>query len=309
MDFLPTVIDAALRAGDAILRIYERDFDVARKADESPLTEADKAAHHIIVDALADTGLPVLSEESEEVSYEKRRSWSRFWRVDPLDGTKEFIKKNGEFTVNIALIENGRPVLGVVYAPVLQTVYYGVQADNGEHGAWRADNCAGKPVSEIFNSAISLPLSSDLCPPSSDLRVVASRSHCNEETKTFIADLEEAYGAVELVSSGSSLKLCMAAEGSADIYPRIAPTMEWDTAAAQAVVEAAGGRVVKYDAAVPAATYLTHDAGSRERSDCNGEGSSRHAPCAMPHAPCPVLHALCYNKPDLLNPHFVVSRM
>jgi 3'(2'), 5'-bisphosphate nucleotidase len=187
--------------------------------------------------------------------------------------------------------------MGVVYAPVLRTIYYGSQAeDRGQKtdgGAWKATDCAGKSVDEIFSSAVSLPLSSVLRPPSSAIRIVASRSHCNGETKAFIADLEAKHGAVELVSSGSSLKLCMVAEGSADVYPRIAPTMEWDTAAAQAVVEAAGGAVVRYDSSVPAESYLTQSAGC--------VGHSEETPCAM-------LHALSYNKENLLNPFFVVSR-
>ncbi len=269
--YLNDCVDAALRAGGAILEIYKRDFEVEFKADESPLTEADKAAHHIIVDALEDTGIPILSEESKAIAYEERKEWAKYWLVDPLDGTKEFIKKNGEFTVNIALIDNGRPVMGVVYAPVLQTIYYGLLPENGEKrtedGAWKATDCADKSVDEILSSSSSLPLSSDFCPPSSAIRVVASRSHLNEETEAFIAELEKE-GRVELVSSGSSLKLCLVAEGSADIYPRIAPTMEWDTAAAQAVVEASGATVVQYGTDEP----------------------------------------LIYNKENLLNPFFVVSR-
>ncbi len=306
MGFLSIVIDAALRAGDAILHIYGRDFDVEYKADDSPLTEADKAAHHIIVDALADTGLPVLSEESKAVSYEDRKDWPRFWLVDPLDGTKEFIKKNGEFTVNIALIENGHPILGVVYAPVLQTVYYGLKQEDGgqrtEDGAWKVTDCANKTVDEILASAVLLSTFhfAQSAPREAPLRVVASRSHCNDETKAFIADLEKTHGAVELVSSGSSLKLCMVAEGVADIYPRIAPTMEWDTAAAQAVVEASGGRVVQYDAAVPAASYLC------EKLDI--ESRMSHSTSHLPHSTEFLLRPLAYNKGDLLNPFFVVSR-
>lgn len=293
---LKTAVDAALRAGGAIMQIYARDFDVEFKADESPLTEADKAAHHIICDALEDTGLPVLSEESRAIAYEERQGWRKYWLVDPLDGTKEFIKKNGEFTVNIALIDSGRPVLGVVFAPVLKTLYIGVVG----RGAFRAsgddlfqtlERTASGP-DDVFQmlekSCESLPLSSDLCPQSSVTRVVASRSHCNDETRAFIAALEET-GPVELVSSGSSLKLCLVAEGSADVYPRIAPTMEWDTAAAQAVVEAAGGRVVKYAAAVPVASYLC------------GKLDVEHG---MPQS----TEALSYNKADLLNPFFVVFR-
>jgi 3'(2'), 5'-bisphosphate nucleotidase len=246
--------------------VYQRDFTVEYKDDRSPLTEADKAAHEIICAGLKQTGLPVLSEESKTVPYELRKDWGRFWLVDPLDGTKEFIKKNGEFTVNIALIDAGRPVLGVVYAPVLQTIYYGLQAEGMEHGAWKADDCAGKSVDEIFESAVALPLKSAIGNRQSPIRVVASRSHMNPETETFIAALEK-QGRVELVSSGSSLKLCMVAEGRADVYPRIAPTMEWDTAAAQAVVEASGGTVMQYGTKEP----------------------------------------LRYNKENLLNPFFVVS--
>ncbi len=300
---LKRCIDAALRAGGAILEIYKRDFEVEFKADESPLTEADKAAHYIIVDALEDTGIPILSEESKAVPFEERKAWTKYWLVDPLDGTKEFIKKNGEFTVNIALIENGRPVMGVVYAPVLKTIYYGFQSEDGgqrtENGAWKATNCVDKSVGDILSSSVSLPLSSAIRPPTSGLRVVASRSHCNDETKAFIADLEATHGAVELVSSGSSLKLCLVAEGSADVYPRIAPTMEWDTAAAQAVVEASGGRVVQYDSAVPAESYWS---GKLDVESKTNEES--HSTSHVPHS----TKALAYNKADLLNPYFVVSR-
>lgn len=297
---LNLALNAALRAGDAIMEIYRRDFEVEFKADESPLTEADKAAHQIIVDALEETGLPVLSEESRAVPYEERSNWTRYWLVDPLDGTKEFIKKNGEFTVNIALIENGRPILGVVYAPVLRTIYYGSQAEGMAHGAWKCTDCADKPVDEMFSSAVSLPITNNQSPITrggAAIRVVASRSHCNEETKAFIQALEKEFGEVELVSSGSSLKLCLVAEGSADLYPRIAPTMEWDTAAAQAVVEAAGGRVVAYDTAVPAASYIC------------GKLEVESKTSDITHPTSHLLHptaALRYNKPDLLNPSFIV---
>jgi 3'(2'), 5'-bisphosphate nucleotidase len=263
---LTAAVKAAIEAGAAILDIYQRNFSVENKADCSPLTEADKAAHHIICDGLNTTGFPVLSEESKAVPYETRKAWTKYWLVDPLDGTKEFIKKNGEFTVNIALIENGRPVLGVVYAPVLGTVYCGMlDVEGGISKAWKTTGCSGKSVYEIVESSISLSTSHG--PHSTTLRVVASRSHMNPETEAFIAALEQK-GRVELVSSGSSLKLCMVAEGLADVYPRIAPTMEWDTAAAQAVVEASGGTVVQY--------------GTNE--------------------------SLRYNKENLLNPFFVVRR-
>ena len=293
---LKTAMDAALRAGGAILEIYKRDFEVEFKADASPLTEADKAAHHIICDALEDTGLPILSEESKAIDCEERKAWEKYWLVDPLDGTKEFIKKNGEFTVNIALIEDGRPVMGVVYAPVLGIVYCGMSdAESGISKAWKSSECPGKSVDEVIASSVSLPTSNI---QHSTIRVVASRSHCNDETKAFIAELEKE-GRVELVLSGSSLKLCLVAEGSADVYPRIAPTMEWDTAAAQAVVEASAGQVVKYDPAVPAASYLCG------KLDVEGGAADvLHPTSHIPH----LTEALSYNKADLLNPSFVVSR-
>ncbi len=265
-------IKAAIEAGEAILAIYEQDFEVEFKADDSPLTSADKAAHGIIVRALESTGYPVLSEESDEVSYEERKNWEVYWLVDPLDGTKEFIKKNGEFTVNIALIENGVPTRGIVYVPVQDTLYLGL-----ESGAWKATACRGKSVEDLMHSAVACHVSGE---PGDPLRIVASKSHCNDETRGFIADLAGKHGDPELVSRGSSLKLCMVAEGTADIYPRIAPTMEWDTAAAHAVVTAAGGAVFRFDAGHPAGDYVI------------GNES---------------LRVLAYNKENLLNPYFVVS--
>ena len=265
-------VKAAIEAGEAILEIYAQDFEVEFKADQSPLTSADKAGHEIIVQALETTPYPVLSEESGEITDEERKGWNTYWLVDPLDGTKEFIKKNGEFTVNIALIEDGVPTLGVVYVPVEDTLYSGL-----ESGAWKASNCSGKTMEQIMATAKECNVSGE---PSNPLRVVASKSHCNEETREFIAGLEVKYGETELVSRGSSLKLCMVAEGSADIYPRIAPTMEWDTAAAHAVVKAAGGEVFKYDPSISPSDYTTRS---------------------------PLLTPVEYNKVNLLNPYFVVS--
>lgn len=223
---LDLITDCSLVAGDAILEIYgEDDFSVESKADESPLTAADLASQKIIVERLeaADTGLPILSEEAAQADFETRRDWRRFWLVDPLDGTKEFVKRNGEFTVNIALIEDGVPVLGVVYAPVLERMYYGGPG----LGAWRRESAETTTIRAAGTGG-------------DDLVVVASRSHMSADTESFVEQLPNH----RLASMGSSLKLCLIAEGSADVYPRLAPTMEWDTGAAHAVVAAAGGQVL-----------------------------------------------------------------
>lgn len=278
---IEVAVKAAIEAGEAILKIYAQDFEVEFKADESPLTSADKAAHEIIVEALETTPYPVLSEESGEVISEERRGWKTYWLVDPLDGTKEFIKKNGEFTVNIALIKDGVPVMGVVYVPVEDSLYCGMSDVECGMPAWKATGCVGKTFDEIRGSAASLSISNFSLPTNQRaLRVVASKSHCNDETRAFIVGLEDKYGEPELLSRGSSLKLCMVAEGVADIYPRIAPTMEWDTAAAHAVVKAAGGDVFVYDSSIEPLNYVSGN---------------------------PALTSVGYNKKNLLNPYFVVS--
>ncbi len=219
------IVPIAREAGEAILGIYSQDFEVDSKADNSPLTEADLAAHRVIVERLnaLTPGIPVLSEESASMPWEQRRQWTRYWLVDPLDGTKEFVKRNGEFTVNIALIEGNHPVLGVVHVPVTGVTYFG----DRDIGAFRQ-------AGEESPSAIHVTATRSNAP-----RVVGSRSHAGEALQRFLDNL----GQHELVSMGSSLKLCLVAEGKADIYPRLGPTSEWDTAAAQAVVESAGGRV------------------------------------------------------------------
>ncbi len=230
---LPQVLQLARIAGDAILQVYNTaDFNVDMKADDSPLTQADLAAHAILEPgllALLD-GVPVLSEEGALPEWETRSQWNRYWIIDPLDGTKEFIKRNGEFTVNIALIENGEPVLGVVHVPVLDISYSGVKGvgaikyEKGEQKTLhtrKMDARNGEPVA-----------------------VVASRSHGADAVDALLGKISSALGEVTLKNMGSSLKLCLVAEGSADIYPRLALTSEWDTAAAQAVVEAAGGQVL-----------------------------------------------------------------
>jgi 3'(2'), 5'-bisphosphate nucleotidase len=229
---LPAVLSLSKQAGAAIMAIYQQeDFGITSNADESPLTAADMAAHQIIVTGLQKLTpqLPILSEESANIAWPERQQWTHYWLVDPLDGTKEFIKRNGEFTVNIALIAHGVPVLGVVYVPVLNTCYYGMQGI----GAWK--NVAGH-TSGIKVAALSTS--------QQRLRVAASRSHRGVELDAWLARVQQHYSQVELLSMGSSLKICLVAEGKADIYPRLSPTAEWDTAAAQAVLEAAGGALV-----------------------------------------------------------------
>ena len=223
------LIKLANKAGAAILDIYQSDFEVIAKADQSPLTEADMASHNVIVAKLRDLTpqWPILSEESAEVPYSERRNWSRYWLIDPLDGTKEFVKRNGEFTVNIALIDQHRPVFGVVHVPVRKQTYFGISGQ----GAFRINADGDK-------HAIRPTL-----PPAEPLRVVGSRSHLGPRVEAYLASVNDC----AMVSMGSSLKLCLVAEGKADLYPRLGPTSEWDTAAAQAVVEAAGGHVVRTD--------------------------------------------------------------
>lgn len=225
-ELLQPIIGIAQQAGKAIMNIYAKDFSVYEKADASPLTEADLAAHNIIVAALANlSDFPILSEESANIAWSERKSWSTYWLVDPLDGTKEFIKKNGEFTVNIALIDNGIPVLGVVYAPAINETYAGSLGS----GAVKINANGSK-------SSLSPQNAKDL----DTIKVVGSRSHQSPEIADFLDTLN---ANSELVGMGSSLKLCLVAEGLAHLYPRLGPTSEWDTAAAHAVVKAAGGKV------------------------------------------------------------------
>ena len=223
---LEDIVTIAVQAGEAILEIYEQDFEVVQKEDQSPLTQADLASHRIICDALAalTPDIPLLSEESASIDFKTRSGWSIYWLIDPLDGTKEFVNRNGEFTVNIALIENHQPVLGVVHVPVSAVTYTGVAG----HGATRRQT--GNPPQAI---AIRVPCANPMV-------VVGSRSHANP----VLTELLELMGNFELVSMGSSLKFCLLAEGKADFYPRLGPTSEWDTGAAHAVVSAAGGKIV-----------------------------------------------------------------
>lgn len=236
-DLLNLAIEAALQAGEAILKVYSQDtISSENKDDNSPLTQADLASHETIMTFLSGTSIPVLSEEGRGIPYQERSSWKHLWIVDPLDGTKEFIKKNGEFTVNIALIEDQIPILGVVYAPAIGELYFAERSMGAFKSLTSTDY---QSISEILNKAIKLPVQ-DYDRP---FTVVASRSHLSEETSLFIEELRQKHGTIESISKGSSLKLCMVADGSADCYPRFAPTMEWDTAAGHAICKYAGFKV------------------------------------------------------------------
>jgi len=223
------VVSLAAEAGRAILQVYASDFDVQVKDDQSPLTQADMASHHIIVEGLGKLtpDLPVISEESGLPGFEERSQWNPYWLIDPLDGTKEFVKRNGEFTVNIALIEDHQPVFGVVHVPVRGTTYSGCR---GAGAKLRADGDGPRSIAVARESA-------------TPVRVVGSRSHRGASLDQFLQNL----GDFEMHPTGSSLKFCLIAEGAADVYPRLGPTSEWDTAAAQAVVEQAGGTVLELD--------------------------------------------------------------
>ncbi len=228
-EMLPRVREAVAEAGKAVMAVYDDPAatEVIAKDDKSPLTQADLAANRILVEHLKALApdIPVLSEESEQAPWSERRHWNELWVVDPLDGTREFIKRNGEFTVNVALVRDHRPVLGVVYAPALDRWYFA----SSEDGVWRQDEDRDPVAIETVHKQYDRPW-----------QVVGSRSHMTREVEDFVARL----GAAEFVAMGSSLKLCLVADGAADIYPRLGPTCEWDTCAAQAVVEAAGGKVV-----------------------------------------------------------------
>ena len=240
IQLLNTAITAALEAGKAILEIYySGEFDVEIKGDNSPLTRADKASHNMIMSFLTKTNIPVLSEEGKAIPYEERKDWNHLWIVDPIDGTKEFIKRSGEFTVNIALIEDQYPIIGVVFVPTTGDLYF----SSKEIGAFKVTvSLKNFDVESLILNGIKLPLIRQ----DKAFTIVASRSHMTLETETYIQEMRDKYGEVKLISKGSSLKLCLVAEGSADCYPRFAPTMEWDTAAGQAICESAGFMVIDF---------------------------------------------------------------
>lgn len=266
--YLLAAIEAALQAGEVILSIYDdpaSDFQVEQKADHSPLTIADRKAHETICRCLSGTPFPLLSEEGKHLPYAGRRQWETLWIVDPLDGTKEFIKRNGEFTVNIALVHRSVPMMGVIYLPVRHELYFASEAA----GAYKFPSISWREGKlwtwdELVGQAVRLPLVQER----DSFVIVASRSHLTPETEAYIAAMRQRHGRVELVSKGSSLKICQVAEGSADVYPRFAPTMEWDTAAGHAIARAAGCEVWHTDFSAP----------------------------------------LAYNKENLLNPWFIVAR-
>ncbi len=226
-ELLELAINAAIDGGEEIMKVYNDEFEVYIKEDDSPLTIADQNANKVIVTKLIKTNIPVLSEEGRSIPYSERKDWERLWIVDPLDGTKEFVKRNGEFTVNIALIENGSPVLGVIYVHVKKILYFA-----SKEGAFKrsGDVLEKLPINKEKKKYVA----------------VGSRSHMSEETKEFFDGLKETHGEIEVVSMGSSLKICLVAEGIADVYPRFAPTMEWDTAAGQAIAKFAGKSLIDY---------------------------------------------------------------
>ena len=249
------VKNIARSAGDEILEVYGTEFSVDVKEDKSPLTEADRRANQVIVTALEESypEIPIISEETKTTDYEVRRNWEQFWLVDPLDGTKEFIKRNGEFTVNIALVRRGAPVMGVVFQPVGDRLFWAAEGE----GAWSSE--AGAAPERLLGGPHYLE--------KNNVTVVASRSHLTQEVRDFVDNLRAAGKEVEFLSSGSSLKICLVAQGKADVYPRLGPTMEWDTGAAHAVALEAGRKVVAEETGAP----------------------------------------LLYNKENLLNPYFIVE--
>ena len=263
--FFESAFNAALRAGAGIMEIYngEQEFLVNLKSDNTPITEADRRSHETIKDYLSRTRIPLMSEEGRDLLYEERCGWDLYWLVDPLDGTLEFIKRTGEFTINIALMVNNRPTVGVVYVPTSGRIYFAIEG----RGAWKRIGMIPNPnaqmnISEIMRGAEPLPQTDG----ANDPKVVAlSRSHISPDTHIVVDSLKEKFGKIEILTQGSSLKLCLVAEGLVDIYPRTTPTSEWDTAAGECILNEAGGSIRE----------LEHNS------------------------------TLNYNKPTLINPNFI----
>lgn len=256
-------VHASLRAGEEILEVYNlEDYEVQFKEDESPLTLADRKADNLIREMLSVTGIPYFSEEGKKTPFEERSGWERYWLVDPLDGTKEFIKRNGEFTVNIALIEKHIPVMGVVFVPVHKKLYFAEK----QTGSYKIENIPEKEIFSSFDKLLARAKKIESNRVIENFRIVGSRSHLSPETSDYFKKLQQEYGEAEVVTKGSSLKICLVAEGKADIYPRLGPTMEWDTAAGHSIALYAGCSILQFD----------------------------------------TCESLVYNKPDLLNPWFIV---
>ena len=237
---LKTAINASIEGGHAIMEVYASDFAVEHKDDKSPLTLADKNCNEIIENILINTNIPILSEEGAKTTYEKRKDWEYSWLVDPLDGTKEFVKRNGEFTVNIAMIYNGSPIMGVIYVPVKKELYFAMEG----LGSYKVSvNSVIENLETVISSSEILPINYKR----ENYVIVGSRSHMSAETEVFFDEMKKKHGEVKVLAVGSSLKLCMVAEGKADAYPRYAPTMEWDTGAGHAIAKYAGFSVKQYN--------------------------------------------------------------
>ena len=259
-ELLIKAINASIEGGHAIMDVYASDFAVEHKDDKSPLTLADKNCNEVIENHLKGTDIPFLSEEGAKISFEDRKDWEYSWLVDPLDGTKEFVKRNGEFTVNIALIHNGNPIMGVIYVPVKEELYFAMEG----LGAYKITrNTTIDNLDELVLKSDKLPINYNR----DNYVIVGSRSHMSAETEVFFEEMKKKHGNVEVMAVGSSLKLCMVAEGKADAYPRYAPTMEWDTGAGHAIAKYAGFTVKQYNSS----------------------------------------EDVVYNKEDLLNPWFLVK--
>ena len=259
-ELLKKAINASIEGGRAIMDVYASEFAVEHKDDKSPLTLADKNCNEVIEAHLKGTDIPFLSEEGAKITYEDRKDWEYSWLVDPLDGTKEFVKRNGEFTVNIALIHNGNPLMGVIYVPVKEELYFAMEG----LGSYKVSrNLVIDNLEELMNASDKLPINCNR----DNYVIVGSRSHMSAETEVFFEEMKKIHGDVEVMAVGSSLKLCMVAEGKADAYPRYAPTMEWDTGAGHAIAKYAGFSVKQYNSSAD----------------------------------------VIYNKEDLLNPWFLVK--
>jgi 3'(2'), 5'-bisphosphate nucleotidase len=247
---LRLAVKAALKAGEEILRIYITDFSVETKSDNTPVTLADKTSGRCIIDVLAESGIPVISEEEHVPPYNERHQWPRVWIVDPLDGTKEYVKRNGEFAVNIALVEKGHPVVGVIYAPVVHDIWFAAKG-SGSYKITQNDLIVELTKQNITDNLYQYAKRLPLHPPPAGYTIVASRSHLSSEVNSRIRHLEKVYGEVDLITVGSSIKQCWVAEGRAHEYPRYGKTMEWDTAAGQCILEEAGCRLVNAETMTP----------------------------------------------------------